>query len=293
MKRLVGDGSSSLALARWWWWAVAAAMTTRGMAALRAAVRKRQSHPGERSDVRDGHPQRRGLVLVGRQEGRRAGGQGRGRQAHLEPVQQRPAEAGAADRRRGLPEGRRPGRLGPNPDAIKGSLAKANAPASRSSRSTPAPASPRRSARSRTSARPRRSPARRPASSSRPRAPRRCSASSTSRTTSASQQRCDGVKQGFGGDVTTCRSRARRHRRPPRRRSSPSSRRTSPSTRVITLNPDIAASPPRRDQGRELGGEAGHVRPRPGRDQAHQGGRGRCSRSTSSSTCRATCRSCS
>ena len=43
--------------------------------------RRRRAHAGQRPHDRDGHPQRRGLVLVGRQEGRRGGGQGRGRQA--------------------------------------------------------------------------------------------------------------------------------------------------------------------------------------------------------------------
>ena len=75
------------------------------------------------------------------------------------------------------------------------------------------------------------------------RASRRSSASSTSRATSASQQRCDGVKQGFGGaGRPTSRSRAPRTSPRRRPRSSPSCRRTSPSTRVITLNPDIASA---------------------------------------------------
>ena len=43
--------------------------------------RRRRAHAGHGPHVRDGHALRRGLVLVGRQEGRRAGGQGRGRQA--------------------------------------------------------------------------------------------------------------------------------------------------------------------------------------------------------------------
>ena len=47
------------------------------------------------------------------------------------------------------------------------------------------------------------------------------------------------------------------------------------------------------DQGRELEREARDVRPQPGRAQGHPVGRRRCSPSTSSSTCRATCRSCS
>ena len=92
----------------------------------------------------------------------------------------------------------------PNADAIKGSLAqgarRAGIPII--TLNSGARRTPRSSARSPTSARPRRSPARPPAPSSRPPASRRCSASSTSRATSASQQRCDGVKKGFGGDVT-------------------------------------------------------------------------------------------
>ena len=98
------------------------------------------------------------------QEGRRAGGQGRGRQADLEPVQQRPAEAGAADRRRGLAEGRRPRRSPcPTRTPSRARWRRPRRPASRSSRSTPAPTTTRSSARSPTSARPRGSPARRPA----------------------------------------------------------------------------------------------------------------------------------
>src|SRR3954469_16994285 len=71
-----------------------------------------QPDAGQRPHVRDGHPQRRGLVLVRGQEGRPAGGEGRGREAHLEPVEQRPAEGGPAHRRRRLAEGRRPRGLG-------------------------------------------------------------------------------------------------------------------------------------------------------------------------------------
>ena len=88
-----------------------------GRAATRTRVlglqrqEERPADAGLRSDLRHGHPQRRGLVLVGGQEGRAGGRPGGGRQAHLEPVQQRPAEGGAADRRRGLPEGRRPRRV--------------------------------------------------------------------------------------------------------------------------------------------------------------------------------------
>ena len=86
---------------------------------------RRRPDPGPGRHDRHGHPRRRRLVLGRRQEGRRGRRQADGRDAEVLRVQQRPAEAGAADRRRGHREGRRPRRLGAEPGRAQGLAAKA------------------------------------------------------------------------------------------------------------------------------------------------------------------------
>ena len=107
------------------------------------------------------------------------------------------------------------------------------------------------------------------------------------------QQRCDGVKQGFGGDVTNLQVKGTADIATTQTEIKSKLQADKSFDAVIALNPDIGDGRQDRDQGRELEREARHVRPQPGRDQGHQGRHHRCSPSTSSSTCRATCRSCS
>ena len=167
-----------------------------------------------------------------------------GRQAHLEPVEQRPAEGGAADRRRRLAEGRRPRGVRPERRRDQGLAAEGarrrhpdhHAELRRSTTT-------RRSARSPTSARPRRSPARRPARSSRRAGVKKVLCVIHEQNNIGLQQRCDGVKKGFGGDGRpTCRSRAPRTSPRRRPRSSPSCRPTSPTT---ASSRSTRTSPPR------------------------------------------------
>ena len=83
------------------------------------------------------------VAKKGAEDGRQADG----RHAEVLRVQQRPAEAGAADRRRGDREGRRPRRLGAEPGRDQGLAPEGDRRrASRSSRSTRAPRTSRTSA---------------------------------------------------------------------------------------------------------------------------------------------------
>ena len=191
--------------------------------------------------------------------------QGRGRQAHLEPVQQRPAEGGAADRRRRLPEGRRARGVGAERGRDQGLAGRRpRRPASRSSRSTRAPTDFKALGRDH-ARRPgrERSPARPPARASRPTASRRSSASSTSRATSASQQRCDGVKQGFGGPVTNLQVKGTADIATTQTEIKSKLQADKSYDARHRAEPGHRRGRQDRDQGRELEREAGDLRPQP------------------------------
>ena len=176
-------------------------------------------------------------------KGAEAGGQGRGRQADLEPVQQRPAEGGAADRRRRLPEGRRP--RGERPErrrdqGLAGQGHRGRHPDHHAQRR--AWTTTRRSARSPTSARPRRSPAPRPAPSFKDAGVKKILCVIHEQANSSLEDRCAGVKEGFGGEVVNQQVKGTDDIATTQTEIKSKLQADKSFDAVMTLNPDIAAA---------------------------------------------------
>ena len=191
-------------------------------------------------------------------------------------VQQRPAEAGAADRRRRDREGRRPRRLGAEPGRAQGlapegrrrrhpghhaELGRGRLRGAR--RDTP------------TSARPRRSPARARARSSRRPGAKKLLCVIHEQANIGLNQRCDGAKKGFGGDVENLQVKGTDDIQTTLTEIQSKLQSDKSIDAVLALNPDIAVAA--RDAVKGAGSErqARHVRPQRRRRQGDPGRRDR------------------